>query len=361
MTAVLLLAMAAAVADLSTPARAADEAKTKAESEKFLTEREYLVEEVKLAEELLASERSLAAAGRGSSEKVINCQKNILSLKRQIVAYDGNHPRALSSEALEKRRQAAEEQKKKDQEASAQALTIRKELAARLIGIIETDKDPGVRKVALQSLVNQRLDDTMPFLHKLARDDKDMQMRQFAIRALGEYQAKSGVDLLLQLLDEIEDTSLKAQILNTSLAERAEVQRGDRVILESRVPERALPKLEKLARQSESVEVRRAAMAQMNTISGEAVSASFAKFFDTTKDQTLRQMIVDYLGRRGDRTAVDKLLEIAQKDEDPNFRQQAVRLLGGVSPNNLVPGGPTRMMGPPAAPPAGIPGLPVTR
>jgi small-conductance mechanosensitive channel len=65
-------------------------------SQPKLTERDYLLEELKLVEQQIAQEEKLTESGRSSADKLLSAKRSLLSLKRQLAAYDERTARSNS-------------------------------------------------------------------------------------------------------------------------------------------------------------------------------------------------------------------------------------------------------------------------
>lgn len=67
-----------------------------------------------------------------------------------------------------------------------------------------------------------------------------------------------------------------------------------------------------------------------------ATSADLAGLYDAITDRSPRTTILGLLGERGDRVAIDKLLEVARSDTDPALRRSAIQRLSNSSDPRVV-------------------------
>jgi HEAT repeat protein len=331
---ILTLIMVAAFLGCSLPVQRLLAQETKPEPLNLLTEREYLVEELKLVEDQLKTEQTLFAAGKSTADKVFNLKRSTISLKRQISAYDLNHPNVKTASERdaqrEKSRLASEERKGQQEDQEKRALALKKELFPHLREIAMTDKDPNVRQTAVGSLRQLPFDEVMEVLAKIAREDKETMVRTVAIEGLASFRRPASTELLVKIYEQLEDARLKTRVLGLLREDRSRTNEYRQVSVENFVPASVLPLLIRAAKDDTSLEVRHQATQQISAMAGEEATTTLVSLYEATNDRNLRQNILSYLGNRGDRPAMQKLLEIAQKDNDPTARAMAVQRLGNL-------------------------------
>jgi len=184
-----------------------------------LTERDYLLEELKLAEELLQIEEKRAEQVKGAPEKVISARRSVISLKRQLAAYDERTKRPTPEEQAERKRRAAEEQRKAEarkREADAEAdrtRTLKEELLSVLLDVAQEDADAQVRLAAVSSIGRLQLDASIVPVSRIAVKDPDSQVRQHALLHVLSFRNAPSTAVLLGLYDEFADANLKLALL----------------------------------------------------------------------------------------------------------------------------------------------------
>src|SRR6202008_614546 len=65
-------------------------------------------------------------------------------------------------------------------------------------------------------------------------------------------------------------------------------------------------------------------LGRMNTVS----VTDIAKLYEVADSRSLREQILNALSQRKEPEAIDKIIEIARKDTDPQVRRTAINLLG---------------------------------
>lgn len=322
-----------------------------------LTERDYLVEELALAEELLRIEEARAEQAKGAPEKVLAARRSVLSLKRQLVAYDERTKRPTPEQEVERKRRAEEEQRQAEarkraaEEEADRTQALKQELLSVLLDVAQKDTDARVRLAAVSSIGRLQLEASIDPLSRIAVNDPDNQVRQVALQDILSFRNATSTAVLLGLYDELTDANQKLVLL-AGLQESLAVTNasGQRQVVTG-VPASAVSRLIQIARESPGRELRRAALQRLAEVPGEPTSADLVALYDAGGDNEFRQWIVQYLGNRPDPTAARKLVAVAQHDPDPRARQLAVDLIGRVPfdknrPISLQPA-PIRTLPPP--------------
>ena len=327
-----------------------------------LTERDYLIEELDLAEQLLQIEQTRFDQGRSPSEKVLGARRSVLSLKRQLAAYDERTKRPTPEQEIERKRRVEEDQRKAEarkREADAEAERIqalKQELLSVLAGIARKDADAQVRQTAVISIGRLQLEASIEPLSGIALRDSDNNVRQAALQNIIGFRNGASTAALLGLYDQLSDVNLKLAVL-AGLQEHQKITNGSGLWpTASVVPAAAVAKLIEVAHESPSRELRQAALMRLTEVPGEKISAHLVAIYDASSDNEFKQQIVNYLGNRPDGTAMRKLTAIAQGDPDPRARQMAVDRIGRAPldsnlPRMLPPGMRFPQPLPPAPPP----------
>lgn len=325
-----------------------------------LTERDYYLEELKLAEELVQREETLARQGRGAPERILSAKRGLVSLRRQLAAYDErNKPPVSSFEKQIQRRQAeekakTEEQKRQAEERDRQLLARKQELLTALLQIAQKDPDQGVRCGTVNAINRLGLEASLEPLRQLVLKDPDSNVRAVALNGIGAQANEAALRTVLQLCDEVTENSQKLTLIGFLRVRERQTNAFGGVNQVQVVPPLAAAKLTELARASSSRDLRRAALNQLNQVRTEEVTSTLIDLYATCGDSELKQVILHLLGGRGDDSkALRKLLEIARTDSDPRARQNAVEYLGQSYSNTRSPGSP---LPPPLGLPPGLPG-----
>jgi HEAT repeat protein len=170
----------------------------------------------------------------------------------------------------------------------------------------------------------------MEVLAKIAREDKETMVRTAAIEGLAGFRRPASTELLVKIYEQLEDARLKTRVLGLLREDRYRTNEYRQVSVENFVPASVLPLLIRAAKDDTSLEVRQQATQQISAMTGEEATTTLISLYEATNDRNLRQNILSYLGNRGDRPAMKKLLEIAQTDNDPTARAMAVQRLGNL-------------------------------
>jgi HEAT repeat protein len=320
-----------------------------------LDERDYYLEELKIAEELLQREEKQAEAGKSSPDRILNAKRTVLSLKRQIVACDERTKRP-SPEQLAERQQRSEQQKRDAAGREERSAALKHELLPVLIEIARKDADNRVRQSSVSAISRLRMEESIEPLGQIVLNDLDLSVRSVALVAVAEFRNEQSLVMLLRLFDQLPDTEtgLKRDILTRLQVQQKQYAAFNSFNWVNVVPTNVVPKLQDIVLTSAVRDLRRLALQQLGTVSGEGATAALIAIFEKSGDAETRQTIVAFLGSRADPQAMRKLVEIAKSDTDARSRQSAVELLGGLPFDNrsgpiYARRGPVPMAQPPSA------------
>ena len=300
------------------------------------TERNYLVEELGLAEELLRIEEARAEKGVGAPEKTLGARRSVLSLKRQLAAYDERSKRPTPEQEAERKRRAEEEQrqaearKRAEEEEAARTRALKQELLPVLLDIAQKDADAQVRLAAVSSVGRLQLEASIAPLSRIAVKDPDNEVRHVALQNILSFRNATSTAVLLGLYDEFADANQKLALLAGLQESLAVTNEFGQTGITPGVPASAVPKLIQIARESAGRELRRVAVQRLAEVPGEQTSSELIALYDAGGDNEFRQLMVQHLSNRPDQTAARKLVAVAQTDPDPRTRQLAVDLMGRV-------------------------------
>lgn len=195
------------------------------------------------------------------------------------------------------------------------------EMAAAVAEIVRKDSSPAVRKSAVFGVAKWH-PDAAHLLAESAKNDPDDSVRQTAFSVLTGMHNASSTRELLALLDYWKEPGIRSAVV-TGLLEYLPAK-GNQVA----TPSAAVDKLIQMATEESDVNLRRQSIRQAGSAQGETGVKALLTLYDAIKDGSIRSIVVEELGRRGD-AVKDKLLEIARKDADESCRLAAMQHLGG--------------------------------
>jgi HEAT repeat protein len=219
-----------------------------------------------------------------------------------------------------------------------------------MLDVAKNDTDANIRGEAMSWLSRVAGDQAVPMLEDLLRTSTDERTQRSAIMALGSIdteRARRAVraiierndaaervryDAIINLSREREGRSPSAEDMNylRSLYGKLEAPRLREAVLTS-ISRVATPENEQfllaLARnQNESPSLRATALQRLGRMSSVGLD-DIAKLYEVADSRSLREQILHALNQRKEPEAVDKMIEIARKDTDPQIRRTAISLL----------------------------------
>ena len=183
--------------------------------------------------------------------------------------------------------------------------------------IATSNTDVDLRDKAIFALSQSNSPKAMGFVRRIAENpDVPTSLRQKAIFQLGQHPSAESADYLRTLFTKL-GTGAKGDDLRKNLLFSLSQMRGfgnDKWLLGV------------AADASQSEEVRKQALfaAGQAGVSG----ADMAAIYDRMTDRELKYQLIWVLSDTRDRAGSDKLVEIAQKDKDPEMRKKAIFWLG---------------------------------
>jgi HEAT repeat protein/TolA-binding protein len=219
-----------------------------------------------------------------------------------------------------------------------------------ILDVAKNDTDQGIRSEAMRWLPRVAGDNAVPMLEDLLRTSTDEQTQRSAINALASIdteRARKAIraiierndaaervryDAIISLSRERDGRSLSADDMGylRGLYGKLETPRLREAVLTS-ISRVATPENEQfllaLARnQNEPSSLRAAALQRLGRMSSVSLD-DIAKVYDVADARSLREQILQALYQRKEPEAVDKMIEIAKKDTDPQIRRTAISLL----------------------------------
>lgn len=151
-------------------------------------------------------------------------------------------------------------------------------------------------------------------LTDIVRKDSDPSVRTEALRGIYRIRTEAGVNALLSLYDSIPDAKIRGEIIEYLMR-----REGDN--------SKAVAKLLQIAKTEKDETLRNRALRQLSKVPGDDGAGHLIGIYDSLQDPKEKQLLIRYLGMNKSRKAVDKLIQIAKNDADPNVRQTAIRSL----------------------------------
>ena len=192
---------------------------------------------------------------------------------------------------------------------------VRDERAVDMLeDILKSSKDEELQKKALFALSQHRSGRGSTILRDLAgREGASSELREQAIFWLGQRPSQENNDFLRALYGRLTTQELKDKIL-FSLSQRRNM--GNEKWL-----------MQIAANGKEDIELRKKALFWAGQ-SGVGVE-EIIPFYTQIPDQEMREQVIFVLSQRGNNPrAVDKLMDIAKNDKDPELRKKAIFWLG---------------------------------
>jgi HEAT repeat protein len=221
---------------------------------------------------------------------------------------------------------------------------------ALIIDVAKNDPDQGVRGEAMRWLPRVAGDNAVPQLEELLKTSTDEQAQRSAISALSSIdsdRARKAVRTIIERSDAAEKVRYDA-IINLSREREGRSTSADEISylrslyqkLESpRLREAVLTALSRIEtpenmqfllgvarNENENTSLRATALQRLGRMSNVSLS-EVAKLYDVADARSLREQILYALYQRKEPEAVDKMMEIARKDTDPQIRRTAISLL----------------------------------
>lgn len=219
-----------------------------------------------------------------------------------------------------------------------------------ILDVAKNDTDAGIRGEAMRWLPRVAGDAAVPQLEELLRTSTDEPTQRSVIGALGSIDsdaARRAIRTIIERNDAAERVRYDAIITlsrerdgRAPSADEATYVRSLYTKLESaRLREAVLTSASRVATPeneqfllgvarnvNETPSLRAAALQRLGRMSTVGV-AEIAKLYDVADSRSLREQILSALSQRKEPEAIDKLIEIARKDTDPQIRSRAISYL----------------------------------
>ena len=221
---------------------------------------------------------------------------------------------------------------------------------ALILDVAKNDPDQGIRGEAMRWLPRVAGDNAVPQLEELLRTSTDEQAQRSAVSALSSIdsdRARKAIRAIIERADapervryeaiyslsrERDGRPASADDVNylRSLYTKVDNPRLREAVLQSlgriETPENAQFLLGIVRNQNEEPSLRAAALQRLGRMQSVNV-ADIAKLYDVADARSLREQILMALSQRKEPEAIDKLMDIARKDTDPQIRRTAISVL----------------------------------
>ena len=228
-----------------------------------VNERDSILEEIRLAQLQLKLANEGRTRGQVSMQEVLKVQRDIAALKRELAAYDEkkNGRRDLITDLAVLPTTQEERQKNE---------ALRQQVSALLLEMVKRETNAHLRASALQSFLRVQTDRTADLLTDLVLKDEDPDVRKLALIALVSHPSLANTQALLKIYDQLsqEDEKLKLEII-FSLGRDGSGSGEEKLV----VAEKAIAKLQEIAKDSASPKLQAMAIAQLGVV-GQALAGS---------------------------------------------------------------------------------------
>ncbi len=228
-------------------------------------------------------------------------------------------------------------------QAPAEAVTL-------ILDVAKNDTDAGIRGEAMRWLPRVAGDNAVPQLEEMLRTAPDEQAQRSVISALGSIDSERArrairaiierndaservrADAIISLSRERDGRSITAeeQTYLRALYAKVETARLKEAVLTSvsriETAENEQFLLSIARNTNEASSLRSSALQRLGRMSTVSVN-DIAKLYDVADSRSLREQILRALGQRKEPEAIDKIIEIARKDTDPQVRRAAINVL----------------------------------
>jgi HEAT repeat protein len=221
---------------------------------------------------------------------------------------------------------------------------------ATLFDVAKNDTDQGVRREAMTWLSRSAGDQSIPMFEELLKTSTEEQTQRSAVNALGQMdsdRARRAIRAIIERTDVLERVRMEAissmardrdnramsaddMAYLRSLYTKVESARLKESVLSavsrSESPENEAWLLTIARNANESATLRARALERL----GRMTTVSFAeigRLYENADSRALRQQILRALSERKEPEAIDKLVEVAGRDTDPNIRTYAIQIL----------------------------------
>ena len=182
-----------------------------------------------------------------------------------------------------------------------------------LMKLYAADRDEDVRQAVLHALSQMSNQRAHARLLEIARAGDDIQSRTMAIHWLGQRGGDAALDELMSIYNADRNTEIRQKILHS---------------LTQIDGPRAHARLLEIARTGDDTEVRAQAIHWLGQGNSETAFAELSQLFQSERDTEVKSRILHAFSQMDNPRALDKLFEVARSGENSQLRQQAIHWLG---------------------------------
>jgi HEAT repeat protein len=223
------------------------------------------------------------------------------------------------------------------------------ESAAIFLDVAKNDPVPDIRSEAIRWLPRVAGDNAVPLLEEMLRTTTDERMQRSIVNALASIDSERSQRAVRAVIErnDVSERMRYEAILSLSREKDGRVNPEDMAYLRALYPKLENAKLREAVLSSlsrggtaeseqfllavarnpnESASLRASALQRLGRMSAVNVG-DIAKLYDGADARSLREQILRALSERKEPEAIDKMMEIARKDTDPQIRRYAIALL----------------------------------
>ncbi|MBV8859495.1 MAG: HEAT repeat domain-containing protein [Acidobacteria bacterium] len=205
----------------------------------------------------------------------------------------------------------------RDREVKAQAVHRlgqfdTEQIVDELMKIYAADREEDVRQGVLHALSQMENQRAHARLLEIARAGDDIESRTLAIHWLGQRGDPGTLDELMSIYNADRNTEIRQKVLHS---------------LSQMEDPRAQAKLSEIARTADDPEVRQQAIHWIGQ-KGEAALDELAKLYQAERDTEVKSQVLHAYSQIDSPRALDRLFEVARGGENSELRQQAIHWLG---------------------------------
>ena len=196
------------------------------------------------------------------------------------------------------------------------------QIVDELMKIYASDRAEDVRQGVLHALSQMGNQRAHARLLEIARSGDDIESRTQAIHWLGQRGEPGTLDELMSIYSADRNTEIRQKVLHS---------------LSQMDDPRAQGKLSEIARTADDPEVRQQAIHWIGQ-KGEAALDELAKLYQAERDNEVRSQILHAYSQIDNPRALDRLFEAARSGENDELRQQAIHWLGQKAGERVLAG-----------------------
>ena len=224
------------------------------------------------------------------------------------------------------------------------------EAVGLILDVAKNDTDSGIRGDAMRVLPRVAGDSAVPQLEELLRTSTDEQTQRSVINALGSIdsdRARRAIRTIIERNDAAERVRYDAILSLSRERDSRMISPEETAYLRSlygklestRLKEAVLTSVGRIqsseseqfllaiARNTnESPSLRASALQRLGRMNSVGV-AEIAKLYEVADSRAMREQILSALSQRKEPEAIDKMIDIAKKDTDPQIRRTAINLI----------------------------------